>query len=47
MENGRLSNAFLEDVVPVETRTIDEWTHPPFSGYVDGDVLRLTTGTFI
>ncbi|KAF5362478.1 hypothetical protein D9756_002470 [Leucocoprinus leucothites] len=27
-----------EDVVPVETETIDDWTHPPFSGYFDGDL---------
>ena len=25
-----------EDVVPVERRTVNEWTHPPFSGYYDG-----------
>ena len=47
VEYSRLSDVSPEDVVPVETRTIDEWTHPPFSGYVDGDVLRLAIGTFI
>ena len=25
-----------QDVVPVEKSTIDDWTHPPFSGYYDG-----------
>jgi len=25
-----------QDVVPVEPRTFDQWTHPPFSGYFDG-----------
>lgn len=25
-----------QDVVPVEKSTIDNWTHPPFSGYYDG-----------
>ncbi|KAL1729511.1 hypothetical protein EV714DRAFT_273565 [Schizophyllum commune] len=25
-----------QDVVPVERRTVNEWTHPPFSGYYDG-----------
>ena len=47
VEYSRLSDVSPEDVVPVETRTIDEWTHPPFSGYVDGDVLRLAIGTLI
>jgi len=26
----------LLDVVPVLNTTIDEWQHPPFSGYFDG-----------
>ena len=26
----------LTDVVPVDSTTIDQWTHPPFSGYFDG-----------
>lgn len=26
----------LSDVVPVDPRTVDEWVHPPFSGYFDG-----------
>ncbi|KAF9011801.1 carboxypeptidase S [Cyathus striatus] len=25
-----------QDVVPVESTTIDKWTHPPFSGHYDG-----------
>ena len=25
-----------QDVVPVEKSTVDDWTHPPFSGYFDG-----------
>ena len=25
------------DVVPVEPSTVDAWTHPPFSGYFDGE----------
>lgn len=24
------------DVVPVEPATLDEWLHPPFSGFYDG-----------
>ncbi|KAI1166438.1 peptidase family M20/M25/M40 [Nemania serpens] len=28
-----------QDVVPVEEETIDEWTHPPFSGYFDGEFI--------
>ncbi|KAF9453562.1 carboxypeptidase S [Macrolepiota fuliginosa MF-IS2] len=28
-----------QDVVPVESRTVDEWTHPPFSGYFDGEKI--------
>ncbi|EJT98482.1 carboxypeptidase S [Dacryopinax primogenitus] len=26
-----------QDVVPVEPQTYDQWTHPPFSGYFDGE----------
>ncbi|TBU60979.1 carboxypeptidase S [Dichomitus squalens] len=26
-----------QDVVPVNPDTVDEWTHPPFSGYFDGE----------
>ena len=26
-----------KDVVPVNPESIDEWTHPPFSGYYDGE----------
>ncbi|KXN86588.1 Carboxypeptidase S [Leucoagaricus sp. SymC.cos] len=26
-----------EDVVPVERKTVGDWTHPPFSGYFDGE----------
>ncbi|EIN06189.1 carboxypeptidase S [Punctularia strigosozonata HHB-11173 SS5] len=25
-----------QDVVPVEPTTVDQWTHPPYSGYFDG-----------
>ena len=25
-----------QDVVPVNPDTVDEWTHPPYSGYFDG-----------
>jgi len=27
------------DVVPVDPTTVDQWTHPPYSGYFDGDSL--------
>jgi carboxypeptidase PM20D1 len=27
------------DVVPVDPTTLDEWTHPPFGGMVEGDVV--------
>ena len=27
-----------QDVVPVEPDTIDQWTHPPFSGYIDREL---------
>ncbi|KAI0091719.1 carboxypeptidase S [Irpex rosettiformis] len=33
-----------QDVVPVEPSTVDQWTHPPFSGYNDG-VLVLCIPT--
>ncbi|KAM5533864.1 hypothetical protein V8D89_012527 [Ganoderma adspersum] len=26
-----------QDVVPVNPDTVDEWTHPPYSGYFDGE----------
>lgn len=26
-----------QDVVPVAPQTVDEWTHPPFSGFYDGE----------
>ncbi|RDB15819.1 Carboxypeptidase S [Hypsizygus marmoreus] len=26
-----------QDVVPVDPTTVDKWTHPPFSGYFDGE----------
>ncbi|KAH8116276.1 carboxypeptidase S [Phellopilus nigrolimitatus] len=26
----------VKDVVPVDPRTVDEWVHPPFSGFYDG-----------
>ena len=25
------------DTVPVNADTVDEWTHPPFSGHFDGE----------
>jgi len=25
-----------QDVVPVDPKTVDQWTHPPYSGYFDG-----------
>ncbi|KAL4076563.1 hypothetical protein V8B97DRAFT_2102693 [Scleroderma yunnanense] len=28
-----------QDVVPVEPTTVDQWTHPPFSGYYDGEAI--------
>ncbi|TCD60651.1 hypothetical protein EIP91_009738 [Steccherinum ochraceum] len=28
-----------QDVVPVNPDTVDEWTHPPFSGHYDGERL--------
>ncbi|KIJ65653.1 hypothetical protein HYDPIDRAFT_88243 [Hydnomerulius pinastri MD-312] len=28
-----------QDVVPVEPTTYDQWTHPPFSGYFDGELI--------
>ncbi|KAJ8474417.1 hypothetical protein ONZ51_g7230 [Trametes cubensis] len=28
-----------QDVVPVEPLTVDEWHHPPFSGYYDGEYI--------
>ncbi|TRM68974.1 carboxypeptidase S [Schizophyllum amplum] len=28
-----------QDVVPVETRTVKDWTHPPFSGHYDGEKI--------
>ncbi|KAH7890769.1 hypothetical protein F5I97DRAFT_1974939 [Phlebopus sp. FC_14] len=28
-----------QDVVPVEPNTYDQWTHPPFSGYFDGELI--------
>ncbi|OTB11402.1 hypothetical protein K445DRAFT_321992 [Daldinia sp. EC12] len=28
-----------QDVVPVAESTIDQWTHPPFSGYFDGHFI--------
>ncbi|KAG7093667.1 hypothetical protein E1B28_007326 [Marasmius oreades] len=28
-----------QDVVPVDHNTVDQWTHPPYSGYYDGERL--------
>lgn len=37
---GRYSLCMLiiihQDVVPVDPNTVDQWTHPPYSGYFDG-----------
>lgn len=30
----------ISDVVPVDPRTVDEWVHPPFSGFFDGGHVR-------
>ncbi|KAJ7583280.1 hypothetical protein C8J56DRAFT_953540 [Mycena floridula] len=30
-----------QDVVPVDPQTVDEWAHPPYSGYFDGRFLVL------
>jgi Gly-Xaa carboxypeptidase len=27
------------DVVPVDPTTVHQWTHPPYSGYFDGEFL--------
>jgi hypothetical protein len=32
----RFDSETFTDVVPVETRTVDEWQFPPFSGHFDG-----------
>ena len=32
----KLHFAIDADVVPVNPDTVDEWTHPPYSGYFDG-----------
>lgn len=32
------------DVVPVNPDTVDEWTHPPYSGYYDGTFECLPHG---
>ena len=31
----------MPDVVPVHPNTVDEWEHPPYSGYFDGKHLAL------
>lgn len=31
----------LLDVVPVEPSTVDQWEHPPFSGFNDGKLSTL------
>ncbi|KAF7356747.1 Gly-X carboxypeptidase [Mycena venus] len=28
-----------QDVVPVEPKTYEEWTHPPYSGHFDGELI--------
>lgn len=30
----------LVDVVPVDRNTVDQWTHPPFSGHFDGMYIQ-------
>ncbi|TBU30546.1 carboxypeptidase S [Dichomitus squalens] len=40
--NGSLKPALLtahQDVVPVEPSTVDQWNHPPFSGFFDGEFI--------
>ncbi|CDO72068.1 hypothetical protein BN946_scf184962.g11 [Trametes cinnabarina] len=40
--NDSLKPALLtahQDVVPVEPLTVDEWHHPPFSGFYDGEYI--------
>lgn len=29
------------DVVPVDPNTVEQWTHPPYSGYFDGTVIAV------
>ncbi|CAN6667708.1 carboxypeptidase S [Trichomonascus vanleenenianus] len=28
-----------QDVVPVLTETVDDWTHPPYEGFYDGEII--------
>ena len=30
-------DSYISDVVPVEPSTVSQWTHPPYSGYFDGE----------
>ena len=34
-----------QDVVPVNPDTVDEWTHPPYSGYFDGQSYPRTVNS--
>ena len=36
-------NNYFPDVVPVEPSTISQWTHPPYSGYFDGENVLGST----
>lgn len=31
----------MPDVVPVDPTTVEEWTHPPYSGHYDGQLLAI------
>jgi len=36
----------MADVVPVHPDTVDDWTHPPWSGYYDGRSLSLVASFY-
>ncbi|KAJ7583273.1 hypothetical protein C8J56DRAFT_1055032 [Mycena floridula] len=38
---AKIQHAAHQDVVPVDPQTVDEWAHPPYSGYFDGGFLVL------
>lgn len=52
MRYGRKSKKYNKccylniDVVPVNPDTVDEWTHPPYSGYYDGMSLILVLSIY-
>ena len=35
------------DVVPVNPQSVDEWTHPPFSGHFDGMRVEAIVGRIL